>query len=47
MEFGNGDVEGYGVDLSGVDDDAHVGAVALPFFVGAIDVPAAGHQHVR
>ena len=46
MEFGDGDVEGDGVDIWRADDDAHVGAVALPFFVGAIDVPAAGHEHV-
>ena len=46
VEFGDGDVESYGVDCVGADDDAHVGTMELPFFVGAIDVPTSGHQHV-
>lgn len=46
MEFGDGDVEGDGIDLRRADDDAHVEAIAFPFFVGAVDVPAAGHEHV-
>ena len=46
VEFGDGDVESDGVDLWRVNDDAHVEAMAFPFFVGAIDVPTAGHQHV-
>ena len=46
VEFGDGDVEGDGVDLRGADDDAHVGAMAAPFFVGTVDVPASGHEHV-
>ena len=46
MEFGDGDVESNGIDLRRSNEDAHMEAVALPFFVGAVDVPAAGHEHV-
>ena len=47
VELGDGDVEGDGVDILGADEDAHVEAMALPFFVGAVEVPTAGHEHVR
>jgi hypothetical protein len=46
VEFGDGDVEGDSVDLRRSNEDAHVEAMAFPFFVGAVDVPAAGHEHV-
>ena len=46
VKFGDGDVEGDGVEVWSADDDAHVEAVALPFFVGAVEVPTAGHQHM-
>jgi hypothetical protein len=46
VELGDGDIEGDGVDFRRADDDAHVEAMALPFFVGAVDVPTAGHEHV-
>lgn len=46
VKFGDGDVEGDGFEILRVDDDAHVEAMALPFFVGAVDVPAARHEHV-
>ena len=46
VEFGDGDVEGDGVDIFGADEDAHVRTMTLPFFVGAVDVPAAGHEHM-
>ena len=34
VEFGDGDVEGDGVDRGSVEDDAHVEAMALPFSLG-------------
>ena len=41
VEFGDGDVEADGFEILRADDDAHVEAVAFPFFVGAVEVPTA------
>ena len=46
VKFGDWDIEADGFEILRADDDAHVEAMAPPFFVGAVEVPTAGHQHM-
>ena len=46
VDAGYGDAEGYGYEVCCFQDDAGIGAGLVPAFAGAVDVPAAGHEHV-